>query len=420
MADLIETLFANTTVVEEIPVDEDAIYKQHYMSLCERIQACKTATSAQAENEALKANIESKRMLFITAPVDDSEDNFFYDVSDVKIVEDHQIGEDTYRCVLPTASKAHAWYEGLERYQRHLNERLEDLSHYDGTIKESCAKVEPAIASIKLSRSQKTADINRIRMLMLRTLMLEKILKNRLALFAEQCSSLQVRPDLITDGLWVNASKREETHVRPRIVLPVSRKYRLDAKSVNLIVEMCFSKDPAIRASAKLDLTAKLNDDANTMLKADAEKLLAIAINEAGLEPLEIAATLFPAIRSGEHQCRSCMTVVNIKTVIFHRLCPTVTWMAKYQSFTYSKDDQALVPSRRTYIEPESRYRISTLLRLHDQLNNDIVVRNEKGTTIWKRKENGVLERQMICTKREEDIVGTAAWRSKHGFSPRR
>jgi len=46
-----------------------------------------------------------------------------------------------------------------------------------------------------------------------------------------------------------------------------------------------------------------------------------------------------------------------------------------------------------------------------------IVVKTDQGTTVWQRKEDGTLYKVNIITRREEDIIGTHAWKVKHGFS---
>jgi hypothetical protein len=50
-------------------------------------------------------------------------------------------------------------------------------------------------------------------------------------------------------------------------------------------------------------------------------------------------------------------------------------------------------------------------------LKRDIIVRSDKETAVWRRDE-AIPRKVNLLTRREEEIIGSHAWKMKHGYSP--
>jgi hypothetical protein len=181
-----------------------------------------------------------------------------------------------------------------------------------------------------------------------------------------------------------------------------------------------FSKRPDVRASAKLDLNAKLEYHKFQQVQQQGADVLAIVVSEARLTASEVLAILFPKQRDKEAVCVRCETAVNVQSTIYHRKCDVITWLTKYQPFTYEEVEQTLISVKRAYVSPDTRWRVSTILTLYHKLHNDIVIKTDREVVVWQRDGEGGLHKKPIRTMRDDEVVGTHAWKVKHGFSPNR
>lgn len=179
---------------------------------------------------------------------------------------------------------------------------------------------------------------------------------------------------------------------------------------------MIFASNPAHRAKAKLELNARVKEAALQRILHDPEQALAIAMSEARLTPIEILTVVFP-YEEGGHRCVACGKHVAISTVTYHSVCQVTQWLQKYTAYKYDSSEGCLAERYRWYMTAELRRKLSTILRLHAALKQDIVVKRASEVTIWKRQEDGSLKKVNALTKRPEDIVGTAEWMRKNGFS---
>lgn len=193
---------------------------------------------------------------------------------------------------------------------------------------------------------------------------------------------------------------------------------KFDARTTLLVAQMQFSSKPEVRANAKLDLNSKLDNQRMNDIMCAPGDILAIAIAEARLTALETLSAIFPKLPgSNGHICLDCDTTVQLHTTFYHKECATVLWLTKYQPLKYNQAEGAIIPIKRAYVSPTDRMRMCQLLELHAQLNGDIIVKNGTETTIWKRNADGTLRKTNLQTVREEDQIGSYAWRRKHGFT---
>lgn len=405
--------------VQAIQVDEEAEYRSYALSLYERVKSIKTGTNGAAIQETLTANELAGRLQYISIPLREPIMDFDFRQNEVKDLETVEVEDMNIVVPIPKAEHARKWLEQMEEYEKALDAHASELEHAFPTIATDFNRAtrlpERHPASMRLSR-----DVLQTRNMLLTLLIKEIILKRNLKLYGDQCAKLLVQPDPSTDGIWINRGKEDPRSLMlPIVVVPVQRKLKFDARTTLLLIQMQFSAKPDVRATAKLDLNARLEQGRMNDVIASPDAILAIAIAEARLTPLEILSVMFPKPQNAQqHQCLSCNTTVHVSTTTFyHTKCITVEWLIKYQPFKYNEREGAIVPIKRAYVSPTHRMRMCQLLELHAQLNGDIIVKNGSETTIWKRNDDGTLRKVNLQSIREEDQVGSYAWRRKHGFT---
>nr|QHA33905.1 putative capsid protein [Atrato Partiti-like virus 1] len=402
--------------VEEIPIDKDEEYKQYALSIYERIRNIQSPTVTSVVQEALVAQSNASTIPYVSVPLIEPEQEFTFSHGEIEGTEIISVQGVELLIPIPTHEATNAWRGRLHTYAEILNEQARNLAPCHKTIITDFQKAEDE-DSFPLSSTRLRSSI---RNLVISTMLKEVYLKRALHEYSQRCSQIKTQPDPADDGLWITREKPDRKVLsKPVMVQPLQRKMKFDSKTTLLLIQMQFSQAPDVRAQAKLDLNAKLDAERIRDVLKQPEVVLAIALAEARLTALEVLATIFPRHKDkGEHTCLSCMVAIQLQTpTIYHRRCKTVEWLTKYQPFKYDATEGAIVPISRAYISSEHRYRMCQLLELHAQLNGDIVIKNGSETTIWSRNQDGTLRRQNLATYREEDQIGTTAWRRKHGFT---
>lgn len=412
MDDALLEYFFGDTPVEEIPIDENA-YVQEYISVTERMTACRRGTSNT--NKTLNSKIESKKIKIATTEVEQEGEpiDMTFSKKDIDAMTEIEIdGEQRYSIPYPKSQMLDSWSKKIKTHQQYLNGQLQNLSYFypdtDCTdIEEICSRAE-----FQVGANFKKA--------FLKAQMHERYLKERLQTFAKTCKGITMKPDAVSDGLWAMIESKAfiSTGLEEAPDIVQERVLRLDSKSLNLLIEIHFSKNPSKRANAKVDLSSKLSDTSLDMMRKEPDKMLLIAFAEAKLTNAEMLALMFPIGKSGLHKCINCNVNITLSGKTYHSRCKVVDWLIKYQGFMYLEEEAALVSIRKKYVDAQTRARLSQLLTLHDRLNNDVIVRSSRETFVWKRNADSTLTRQQVLGQAEEEVIGTRAWKEKRGYSP--
>lgn len=150
---------------------------------------------------------------------------------------------------------------------------------------------------------------------------------------------------------------------------------------------------------------------------ADPKRVLEIVCAEAMLSQTEILYLVFPkSERTEDRSCLYCDNAVNLGETVYHKNCPVIQWLTRAARFRYEESDQYLIPMEMTYLQPEVRANITEILKIHAMFKRDIIQKTTTEDIIWKRKDDGKLEKVQVRSHNERDIVGTYAWRKAHGL----
>jgi hypothetical protein len=269
----------------------------------------------------------------------------------------------------------------------------------------------------------KTRECYKIKVLQhcLTTLITERVLSRRIDETANQFTETMGEPDPAFDGLWLTTDQEKSQQFLDKIgtcSIPTRRKYKFDAKSTEYSVEMLFSKDIEVRAKAKLNLSAQLEASIHREVIRNPALVLSVVLAEACLSPEEVVGMLFQKDKTGEHRvCVHCKTCVTLSQLTYHPKCPVVQWLIQRSHYCYDTQEKALCHKKKTWISPRQRSRLVELLKIHAALRCDIVFRTATETVIWIRQEDGTLRRVQVTNTKPEDVVGSYAWRKKHGIS---
>lgn len=199
-----------------------------------------------------------------------------------------------------------------------------------------------------------------------------------------------------------------------RMVL--TRRFKFNARQTENLVSLLFSFELDKRARAKLDLNASVEQDIFQELVQYPGRTLEIVCAEVILTKQEILYLVFPKTNT-QRICLSCRTAVELSAVVYHSKCRTVEWLTKFCKFKYDDTDQCITEKDDYYLNPQSRRLLVKILNIHAQLKRDVVTRDGRETILWKRSEDGKLIKTPIRSQREEDLVGSYAWRKAHGLA---
>lgn len=417
-----DILSQDDIVAQEIQIDEEAEYRKYALSLYERIRACETKKNDAAVNDAIISDVNANRVEFITATTDEDENEEpQFNVEEVKIIETVVYETQQYHVPVPAIQHVSKRLDVIRIYHRKLLAKVHDIDEFYHGFEDEIKRHLDRVKNI-MFRGRLEGESAELRQLTLEAQVIEHELKVKVKDFANQCTKMQTSIDVPTEGIWISDGTKDlSAGHKPRVSMKLKRRFRFDAKTISLISQMYLSRKPDVKATSKIELNAKCTPEIFKSVYQETETVLAIAFAEAGLTGIEAASIIFPKRREKqEHYCIHCDTAVAISAVIYHSLCPAITWLIRHQPYAYNKNEQALYPIRRTYKSPEKRLKISQLLEFHHRLNNDIIVQLGKETTILKRGARGKLEKLVLNVVKEEDQIGSHLWKVEHGFSPKR
>lgn len=419
--DLLEEMFGMDPVeIEIIPVDEEQQYQQQILPLYARLHRIEKPTVDAVVEETIASVKEADNLSYICVKSETSE-QFRCPVEEIKYTTEVVINGEKYQVVSPRKEYLVEWKVKLSKYLTHLQTQIEDFVEFLPTLTEWMDSVHKSV----IEYAFKTPNKQRLEVqrLILLVQLYEKKMFKQVSVLAEKfaCTEMQIDPS--SDGAWLTTGQRAsgaEIRAQPSLVIPLKRKLRYDSRTVNLICQMKFSKKPEIRGAAKLDLNSRLDKKQMQQLLQNSDDMLAIALAEAKLSPDEVLAVVFPKVDQKETQCIACEKAINLHSTIYHRKCQIVEWLITYQPFKFDEVESCIVPIKRMYIDPDQRRKVSTILTLYSHLYRDIVVKTATETTVWRRDEDGIPRRTNLVQRKEEDVIGSQAWKQKHGFSPQR
>lgn len=407
--------------ITAVDVDIEEEYRNYIIPLYARLQHIERPTPDTVADEAIAAETASKELEFLHCDVTNSE-KFEFQISEVKTYTQVEYNQTKFVIPCPKKEFSLSWKQRIDKYVRHLSAEIHDLaSWYSHDVDEWTKSVLTECAKVRFHISSDEREYTQQRILY--AMILEKKLYHKARLVGKQLSNLFMQVDNPTDGAWITAGEAgsicvESTSTR---VFPVKTSLKFDAKNTTLLINMLFSRKPEVRASAKLDLTARKDDTVMKQVMAKPESALAIIVAEARLTPTEVMSMLFPLAPNGRDKtCVACEKAITMGTVVYHGKCAVTDWLTQYEAFRYDVDEGAIVALTRRYITPETRRKISKVLNLHGKLHKDVVISTGTEKTYWSRQDDGTLKRTQLLTRREEDVIGTHAWKVKHGFSPKR
>lgn len=401
--------------VVKIDVDNANDYRAYSLTLRERLALCKEATSSSTAEEAVKSQEKANILECIVAKTNTLPPNKFDPKGrECKGIRTFNISNVPYIVIYPKDESVDTWTEELEVNLQELNEITALIQCLNPGFEVELEVIEREIATINFD--VKTRKRVKVVENILRIQALETSIKNWLNLFSEKCLSMKLVADPSTEGLWAAIDSQEEQE--NNVVVPIRHSLGFNSRTIRLINQMMFSKDIEERACAKIDLTSLLSPEKASQVFKEPDVVLAIAFAESRLTDQEILNFMFPKYKDKiEQRCISCNSTVKTGVLMYHTKCTVIEWLIKYQAFKYDVDQGALVSIQRRLIPKETRYKIIQLLRYHHMLNNDIVVKNQDGTTIWKRQPDGTLKKDQLRSIRPEDQIGSSPWRRANGIN---
>nr|WPV71143.1 MAG: hypothetical protein [Ips partiti-like virus 1] len=404
--------------IEEIPIDEEQEAKQYMISMYERLNRLREKHALEEESiSSSSASGHSTSVVF-------SEDSAEEKEPDAMQIEKFLAADDDGIFIpVPILKKdgLKRWSNVVEHHERRVKEVISKLDKLNNH-RELIHKIRAAASLEQYQTSIRIKDKIQ-RNLALRTLAvgaMEKIAFDAIGVIAFNLKDLECVLDTITNGVWVTPPKDE--HVKRFISdmgtgrMVLTRRFNFNARQAESLVSLLFSFEPDVRARAKLDLSASVNYEIFRELVQYPGRTLEVACAEAMLTKSEILYLIFPKVNT-QRICLACRTAVELNNVVYHGKCRTVEWLTRYCKFKYDETDQCIVEKKDYYLNPQSRRLLVELLNIHAKLKRDVVTRDGNETILWKRTEDGRLVKTQIRSQREEDLVGSYAWRKAHGLA---
>jgi hypothetical protein len=405
--------------IEEIHVDEDEEAKAYALSIYERINKLR---NAKAEEEAIASSQNSGSSISVVFSDDSAEDK---DPDYIDIKDFLEVKVDGSVRVVPTfktADKMREWEEVLHHHERraldmiHRITQLPENKHFkQHVLGETQQRIGRTVLNVRDKHRKNLA------LLTIRIGAMEEVIKEKLTQIADSLKSANFSLDNVTDGVWVDPDEEEgdakilsqlSTH---RVVL--QNRFKFDYRQTADLVNIMFSESPDVRAASKLNLSSKLSQTIYAEVIQYPGRTLDIVTAEARLTRDEILYLVFPkGERTNERKCLTCQTTVNINDVVYHKQCRTVKWLKQHCHFQYDSEDRCLTLPRQVYLTPTRRRLLVEVLKAHAMLKRDIIQRTPTETVIWTRHEDGSLHKVPVRKQREDEIVGSYAWRRKHGL----
>lgn len=409
----------SSMVIERIDVDEDHEYKKHAMTLYERLNVIRDQSESNVVSEAISTHEDAGKIEVLTAKPQ-VPTTIEFNPTEIKYVTDISFRDENYTIPAPKPGFVTKWEKELKEYVAQLEEKISEMAEIDeqSLIIAKEAEKDLQLVDFKSGNTERRS----VQMLALKAQYLERQIVKFSAKVASECRTIKAQLDPATDGLWVSKATvmtEGEMYQAPSVIIPIKRKLKFDARSMKLLMQICFSKRPEVRAMAKMDLNAKIDQRIMKDIFKHPEEMLTIAMAESQLSPAETIGVIFPT-RERDHteqHCICCETTVTVQHITYHERCAVVKWLEKYQSFKYDEENQAIMPIKRKLLTGTQKLRINEILSLHAKLSQDIVIKTASHTAVWARGEDGLLKKSVLKTVRPEDQIGTTAWKRANGFS---
>lgn len=405
--------------IEEIPIDKEEEAKKYALSLYERIRRLENGPD---DDEIIRSNSNSTTSTSITFS-EDSYDGELPNPTEAMKFEIVQIfNQEISVPVFGSKAARNRWTEVLEHHDARVRSVLMKLSRL------TSAKAQELISEIRTINAEvekykpktKSKDEMDSRKTTVRLKLIEDLIARELGSIAYTVRDLSAIVDNATSGLWATCPQSEgrklfESLATSRII--VNYQFNFDSNQTDYLVNYLFSSKCDTRAKAKLNLAARLDKNKFTSIIQNPEKVLEIVLAEALITQEEALYLVFPKGDKGEGRvCPHCNVSVQLGPAVYHSECKVIKWLIKHCRFNYDREDSCLTPKEFMYLNAEKRRLLIELLELHAQLKRDIVKRTGSETTIWKRASNGELKKIPVRSQREDEIVGSYAWRKKHGL----
>lgn len=404
---------------EEVSVDEEEEAKTYALKLYERIRRIEK----NVEEEVVASHSDSSISTSLTFS-DDSFAGATPDMLDVKEFLKIEVnGKVTIVPSFKEVRKTKEWIKILDHHESRARDILSQLTTVDPDDKiiKKVAELKQQADSINVAHLKDKTKKN----VAIRTIfvgLIEDLIVSELGSLAFHLGDVRATIDDATQGIWINniddgEGRRILQHLgSSRIV--ISKRYKFDAHQTNSLINMMFSSRMDVRAQAKLNLNAKLEPGVYHEIIANPGQVLELVCSEAVLTQMEILYLVFPqSERSSGRVCLHCSTNIMLSRAVYHTQCATIKWLTTHCRFKYDPIDQCLTPKEAIFLNAEKRRRVIEILKLHSQLTRDIVVKSAKETVIWQRRDDGRLVKIPVLSRREDEIVGSYAWRKAHGLA---
>lgn len=428
--DSLDDIFGSLITAPIEVIDVSRMTNEQYANYCltiyERVRLLgENPTSSQLADEALTSANDSTRPTVVSIDEDEI-DQQAIKPEDVDHIIEVKIGKKMWDVPILRKGAITKWNKMMNNHQLAIQSKINEICQVKGgvappTVWNECVEAALSGEYPELSKAKLKYAQNFITIALADEWLAKK--SKEIAEFAEQ-AEYSIEPML--DGLWIKSEPEGPANkffknLATRYV-PTTRTLKLDANQTADLVTMMFSSNPGMRARAKLNLSSRVDQPVHKRLMQTPDTSLEIVFAEGSLTSEEILSMVFPMQRDGTYQCQACGIAVNVGFTVYHQQCAVVRWLEKHTNFSYDKELGCIIRKPRLYYSADSRRKLANVLRLHHQLQRDIVIRSGTETTIWKRQPDNTLKKVTLMTRRPEDVPGSTEWLRKNGFltPPRR
>lgn len=192
--------------------------------------------------------------------------------------------------------------------------------------------------------------------------------------------------------------------------------WRMKDKSVRQLTILAFSRDDHARATAKIALAADTTESQFHAICKDPRYVLTSVVREAKLTEAEIISYITNINAARPTTCPQCNTPF-VGRFVFHRQCAVTDWLSEWFNFHYRTETGTLIHQASRVLNPDEKYKLHRVLKVHAALTRDIVVRDDDRFNIWIRNEDGTLTRTATLTTAAHQVVGSSQWKATHGLT---
>jgi len=304
--------------VEEIPIDEEQEAKQYMISMYEKLNRLRE--KHQLEEESISSSSTSGQSTSVVFSDDSAEEK---EPDALQIEKFLTVDSKGTYVPVPLLKKdgIKRWSNVVDHHERRIKEviiKLDKLNDHRDLVRRirAAASLEQYQTSIKIKdKVQKH--------LALKTLAvgaMEKIAFDAIGVIAFNLKDLECMIDKVTNGVWITPPRDEQVKNfisnmgTSRMVL--TRRFNFNARQAESLVSLLFSFEPDVRARAKLDLNANVNQEIFRELVQYPGRTLEIVCAEAMLTKNEILYLVFPRVNT-QRICLACRTAVELSVVYY-------------------------------------------------------------------------------------------------------